>query len=274
MHYCVMVLTEPNGKSVEELLAPFDEELEVAPYVETTKAEYIKNAKSLVERYKSMDSTKDDEDYAQLYNAKTDEELYEAMRAYDKKFEVDEDPENFDEEGNKLSTYNPNSHWDWYEMGGRYCGKLKATIGSIGEPSLVMMSTNPKQAMAGYAEGKFDSALVKDIDFSPDPEIYNHSKRFWEFYVEGKPLLEFENPNDFWSVSLKEHYINHYGTKENYANTNAMFCTYAVVTPDGVWHERNTDDDENYTIWNTNYKKDFIDTAKPDWTVTIVDCHI
>lgn len=58
--------------------------------------------------------------------------------------------------------------------------------------------------------------------------------------------------------------------------------TYAVVTPDGVWHAPgemgwfacSTETDEEWNEWSNNYKKRFIDTAHPDWFMYLVDCHI
>lgn len=36
-HFITLVFTKENGKSVEELLAPFDENIEYAPYVKYTR---------------------------------------------------------------------------------------------------------------------------------------------------------------------------------------------------------------------------------------------
>lgn len=43
-HFSVAVFTRPNGKTVEELLDPYSEELEVAPYVARTEDEALKEA--------------------------------------------------------------------------------------------------------------------------------------------------------------------------------------------------------------------------------------
>lgn len=48
---------------------------------------------------------------------RSDEELYqEAIEGYEE--------DDLDEDGNLLSTCNPNSKWDWYEVGGRWHGML------------------------------------------------------------------------------------------------------------------------------------------------------
>lgn len=57
------------------------------------------------------------------------------------------------------------------------------------------------------------------------------------------------------------------------------FETFAVLTPDGEWHEKGsmgwwgivTNEKDG---WKDSYKKAFLDNANPEWTLTIVDCHI
>ncbi len=60
------------------------------------------------------------------------------------------------------------------------------------------------------------------------------------------------------------------------------FSTYAVITPDGEWHSSGTvgwfgvssESEDEYDKWEREYKQRFIDPAKPDWEIVIVDCHI
>lgn len=57
-----------------------------------------------------------------------------------------------------LSTYNPNSKWDWYQLGGRWTGYFKtksSTVGVTGEPGLLTAD-----ATQGYA----DQLYKRDID--------------------------------------------------------------------------------------------------------------
>lgn len=68
-----------------------------------------------------------------------------------------------DENGEVVCTVdrtNPNSHWDWYQIGGRWTGffKLKpGTIGTLGTPSLLSMSEAPGADRADYAyKGQID----------------------------------------------------------------------------------------------------------------------
>lgn len=57
------------------------------------------------------------------------------------------------------------------------------------------------------------------------------------------------------------------------------FLTYAVLLPSGEWFEQedggiNQHCKEVDRNWRENYKKNFIETANKDWTLTMVDCHI
>ena len=130
-HFCTYVFTKKNGRSVEELLAPYDENITVAPYVEYTREQAIVNVRKEIEEYKNglyVKYLKDPKAYAENCNKKhlcyirdkfpkklnwTDDECYEDMKNY---YSEDMIKPN----GDLLSTYNPNSKWDWYTVGGRW----------------------------------------------------------------------------------------------------------------------------------------------------------
>ncbi len=74
-------------------------------------------------------------------------------------------------------------------------------------------------------------------------------------------------------------------TKETYLERMkkcSRFYTFAVITPDGTWHEMgqmgwfgmSSETAEEKEQWIENYKKRFIDAADPNWWLVIVDCHI
>ena len=89
-HFTVAVITAKKEK-LEEMLAPYDEELEVEPYIERTKKEIIEKARKWKEDFlKEQKEGKKLSDWELKYiNAQTDEELYQA--------EIDE-YEQYDEE--------------------------------------------------------------------------------------------------------------------------------------------------------------------------------
>ena len=145
-----------QDESVGSLLEPFYEGLEVEKYVAYTRQEAI--------------------DYARKYfssckNA-SDEECWKFMAG---------DAEQTDEAGNIYSTCNPNAHWDYWDIGGRWSGLLKV------------------------GNARVNSARVRDIDFDSAPFIT---------FAVLTPDGEWEeqggswgaNPN--WEKSYKERFID------------------------------------------------------------------
>ena len=109
-HYLVGVVVNDISE-VDDILAPYDENMEVEPYIYRTKAQIIADGKARKEKYAKADNI---DDFMKAYlDAITDEEFY--------KLETDGiDNEDLDKDGNELSTYNPKSKWDWYSIGGRF----------------------------------------------------------------------------------------------------------------------------------------------------------
>lgn len=129
-HYSVAVITYTDSISeVEELLEPFDENIEVEPYIDQTKEELIADARKRkqrwIEEFRTYNAAElmdvlvnSDFKYARsLLSCETDEEFFDHVK--DLYFEDD-----FDEEGNLLSSYNPKAAWDWYSIGGRWSCEL------------------------------------------------------------------------------------------------------------------------------------------------------
>lgn len=230
-HYTVAVF-HTEDQDVDELLAPFDENMRVEPYICLTREEAIDFARKNHEGF----------------DEKTDEECWQFMAD-------DAGEDMVDKDGNILSTYNPNSKWDWYLEGGRWSGLLKV----------------------GH-EHK-DQAKVKEIDFSMDKEVYNAALRFWDVAVDHKPAEPGEKIRSFCN---EEYYREYYGDRETYARRQAQFSTFAVITPDGEWHEKGEsgwlgisgESSKEAEDWDEHYKERFIDTADPEWYITIIDCHI
>ena len=250
-HYSVAVLTK-EGQSIEDLLSPFDESINVDPYISRTKAEIIQDVKERKGRL--INQLKKDPDMElcdilrQLLVCETDEDFYNYYFCED---------DLYDDDGNELSTYNPNAKWDWYSIGGRFS-------------RLITMENGERT----------NSCKIKDADFSyVDRESYDEALRFWEVVIDGKPLEKGEKQP--FSLYKKEYYIERYGTKEEFAKSSSNFGTYAILTPDGVWHEPGKmgwfgvshATIEAEREWEKHYQE-ILNTANPEWTITIVDCHI
>lgn len=275
-HYTVLVITEDGD--YEKALAPFDENIEVEPYVKVSKAQMAEEYK------KDCKEHKDKED--KTYFIKkwgsfdlTDEEAAKRYREY-----WEDEYTKFDEEGNELSTYNPNSKWDWYSLGGRWCGSMKLKENCEGiresEPSLIsLMECGP--AALGEND-RTDFAQFKDVDLDyPEGDSAEKLARFWEINVEGSPKTPEEEQDSFYEAWYKpEYYLEEYGDKETYIYDQTHFRTYAVLYK-GEWIEPgkmgwfgcSSADSDGYKTYREVFKK-IISELKPDDYLAVVDCHI
>lgn len=270
-HYTVAVITKDGN--YDKALEPFDENMEVEPYIDKTKAEVIEEMKNRKKQYdkKIAFGEKDiwfEKNYGNV-DWNNDESIYDAFRKL-------EDWNKYDEEGNVLSTYNPNSKWDWYSLGGRWEGSLKLKEGAKvikeSEPSFF----NKEEIKEGYT----DFAQVKDIDFTPDEEAKKHAERFWDVNVLGKPLLENEKEEEIRSFYKKEYYRRNYGTKKEYVRCCSEFMTFAILY-EGVWYEPDSmgwfgccsATKDQHKAYREKFRE-IIANLSPDDYIAVVDCHI
>ena len=141
-HFKVFVFSKNEGEDLEELLAPYDENKTVEPYVLLTKEQAIEKTRKEIDEYKNgeiwqewiadpeaykkkaYESSHDTEhiqkhiDYLENEFPKMLEWTYEECYEFEARWYRDEDM--IDENGNLLSIYNPKSKWDYYDENGRY----------------------------------------------------------------------------------------------------------------------------------------------------------
>ena len=198
-HFAVLVLHEED-QPIEDLLAPYDENIDVEPYIKRTKEEAIKELEN--KKYYNF----------QYIDEYTSEQQYR---------ELAEDwfghaP---DENGNILSTYNPKSKWDRYQVGGRFSGLLPVI----------------PNAVEGYHGAEYvDEAFVRHVKWHVPLDEHEKQEyiKWWSINIEGAPG---EKDDHFFYNS--EYYKKRYRDVETYIKTQETFCCHAIVTPDGIWHE-------------------------------------
>lgn len=126
-HFSVAVFTDENT-TVEDLLETFYENLEVEEYIAMTKQDIIERGKERIKYFKKLYKTymKDKTKYRRehfkniehlrfikkvpLMAKWSNEKIYKYETRFYEKEEISED-------GGLLSTYNPNSKWDYYTIG-------------------------------------------------------------------------------------------------------------------------------------------------------------
>ena len=293
-HFTVAVITKgkPTADVLEAMLAPFDENKDVLHFI--SREELIKQRRKEISDFVESNYARylaDKEKYlSECINENhikyiteefpkellwTDEECYQdAIK--------DTDKENICKDGSVRSTYNPDSKWDWYEVGGRWAGLLTVKEGTpheIGEKSWTWGEQNPYDIKDGVI--KCDSARIKDLVFLDKEKDAQRARRFWELYVEGdEPRNDVDREMIKFVLYKQEYYTETYKDKETYVRCKSAFSTYAVITKDGKWHAEGQmgwfgmSTDENVVAWHDGYQKLVFDNAEEDDYITIVDCHI
>ena len=195
-HFTVYVF----GEDVEELLAPYDENMEMSPYVAYTRAQAIAESKRRIEDYKNgtyAEYLKDPDAYKERYGCSeedahikylknefpkhlewTDDEHYEDMAQWYKENDM------IDDDGNLLSTYNPNSKWDWWSVGGRWQGCLNLTTGH-------------KVNEAQVYEVDWDATPLPFAFITPDGEWHERGEMGWWACVSN------EKDKDAWETEYR-----------------------------------------------------------------------
>ena len=221
-HYAVLVLSY-DDQCVEDLLGPYDENLETDEYVDVPAdkvQEFLRGQWA-----KSLPADASDEDVLRRFG-----DIY-----------------TFDADGNITSTYNPESRWDWWVVGGRWSGGLVRKDGSTCDECRV------SELSLGFAQGEYEALCSEYLDL-----------------VSGK--------GD--SYMSPEYYERAYGDPDTYARAHAPNVFRALVTPDGAWHEPGRmgwfgiADDEPGA--QRDYMEEYMGLLEKysECRATLVDCHI
>lgn len=232
-HYTVAVIVpkevEVNSieKYINNVMEPFSEYLEVDAYIGCTVEEMKERYTSYCDRMKKQ--------------GKQDE--IESFEEYSKDYCGCGN----DEEGNALSTYNPNSKWDWYKIGGRWNGIIETKDFK-----------------------RVNYARIKDIVFTKelnDLELQKAKKEYKKLIKEG-------------DIYIPEYYQKRYPTLESYLKTYD-FSTYALLDTNGKWHEPGKMGHFGLSTSSPEEKKDFdesymdlINSQDENSWLVVVDCHI
>ena len=282
-HYQIMAVVRPGGPSLEEIMAPYSEHLRVDPYVYRTKAQTIEKARAQIEQarkdlahYKEVGEV----GYVGQYDLRwllevewgkkfstadpgmSDEEVFLAFKDYYG------EPDEYDADGNLISTYNPNSRWDYWSEGSWLSVTLKD--GSVA-----------------------DEALAKDVDWAatnaPKRGERADYRRIWRHLALGRVpggLTGEEREKwldaEYGQFRYKTGYLKEaYGSLKAYLEAPCQFVPYAVADPDGWhapgrvgWFGASTDTPEQYAKWRDETLPAIIAALGPDDEIHLLDCHI
>lgn len=201
---------------------------------------------------------------------------------------------------------NPNSKWDWYQLGGRWTGYFKLRSGATGETGKAGLMTKP--AKPGYAdaaqkcdidfEGMRNEAYQKAVKFYDEIEAMCGGKipqveKSWEqcqeehknigdargAYYEQDSIKQFKEAtkeSKYW-LSLSDYQC----TREEYGESarNNAIPTFAVIK-DGKWYEKGemgwwacVSNEKDESDWHEEFNK-LIDGLPKETLLSVYDCHI
>ncbi len=264
-HYAVLVLHKED-QNINTLLAPYNENLEVEPYLKLTFDEVIKKIKDEYEYEYDNNCTEQEliKDYADDWGyILLNDGLY--------------------------STYNPNSKWDWYEIGGRFSKRLELTE----EGRIYTVSKCEKEYNIDIdVDLREDSDYMRYVNSAPiryikwfhylTEEEKNKIRRWWEINIYDAPLKEGEEKDKYLFYNPK-YYERRYRDAETDIKVQETIKFFAVITPDGKWHAPSnmgwwacTDGEpEDELQWDLDFYDKFIEpNLNSDLICTVVDCHI
>lgn len=301
-----VLLPKPSDRHYESLreyvateldlrLAPFNENLEVAPYQETcscvgskarVEAEETARAKigtieslrtKFAEKYPELNAVNafmpppagvDPQTHADLIERS--QEIWqteftgplrlaskEAFEIHPLKASVDPSCEECEGKGTRESTYNPKSQWDWFALGGRWNGSL---VGHDPESDPENWTTCFLCAGTGIRPdglARFGAEFVKETGCNGCRRTGKQLK----YPSEQKSVGNILPVNEF----LPRH------TKDT--------SPFALLTPDGEWIERGSmgwwatvSGEKKRDVWAEEVRQVY--SKFPDAIIALVDCHI
>jgi hypothetical protein len=256
-HYTLLVM----GDDWENQLAPYDEDLRAIPYKDHLGKE---------EEQRMRDYYLKDEAPEIMLVTEMDIRNYlinkmESWRGNEG---------GFDKDGLfSWCTYNPNSKWDWYQMGGRWAGFFLLKPEAAGEGQL------GEDGVFGYREGvvdndrRVDQARKGDIDWKGmEAEQLETAKRNWE---EGNKLEVGDIASRFFQYGIEKD-----ETEESYMARRKGLSTHAILHF-GQWIERGemgwfatiVGEEINEDDWQAQWTA-LLASLPNDTLLTLVDCHI
>lgn len=265
-HYTVMVI----GEDIEDILSPYDENMEVEEHIDRTKdeihEEFVKYKEKLLKEIESGTRTEPLNSF---------ENLTKKIKSENKKWVKEWCGQDTDDGGNTLSTYNPDSKWDWYSVGGRWIGSLLIKPGKSG----ILADRSLCNKDVSVPENCADQALKGDIDWDGMNAIAREQAgKDWDDLMNPDPDKCSYRPE--YVESQRKIHIEMYGTREEYIKRRGIWTPYAYVDEDGWnapgemgWWGMSSDETKDRDRYDKEFSE-YISNLPDDVLITMVDCHI
>jgi hypothetical protein len=157
----------------------------------------------------------------------------------------------------RLSTYNPQSKWDWWIIGGRWRGHFKVKPNM---PYILGDETWGEEERPPAGNGD----IVKKMDVD------------WE----GMLHDSMESCRQAWRREDHRFLFTKATTEEEYVAEVAGIATFALIDKEGEWHERGNmgwwgvvTDEQDRGEWTKAYIE-YVGSCDDDDMLFLLDCHI
>lgn len=242
--FSVMVV----GDNHKELMDKYSFDLEVEPYI---RYEYLKADKYQNNSIKALDNLLNNADKVGL-EPQLKEGLERRIKALKKMTPFEyyrelTDGMYYDENGNALTTENPNGHWVTARIGKNFSLPLKLKDGT-----------------------ETYSAKADDIDWWAMNEPTAMYEAAWEMVMEGREPTNAAEERVYESMKDKTAYFSNFKDKDDYVTYSTSYWNYAFVDKNG-WVDMSDEDERK---WITNFFERFIKDIDPNETVTIYECTV
>ncbi|WPP43369.1 hypothetical protein SK066_10720 [Paenibacillus hunanensis] len=165
---------------------------------------------------------------------------------------------------------NPNATWDEWQVGGRWSNMLLLHSGERANAAPIKDIFFIEQEQC---EGVTVEIQGITIPAALAPQLENciaEASQEWDTVMEGEHSSEIA------------YYIRRYVNKQGFLRDVLSINTYAVLTPDGVWHAPGemgrfgigSESSEQAREFSTSFYATFIQNADPEHFLVIVDFHI
>ena len=249
-HYAVLVLHKED-QDIDTLLAPYDENLKVKPYLKFTLDETVAKAK---EEYDNCTEQELIKNYAEDFGyILLNDGLY--------------------------STYNPNSKWERLELTEE--GRIYTASKCEKEYNIdIDVDLQEDSDFMRYV----NSAPIRYIKWFHylTEEEKNKVRRWWEINIYDAPLKEGEEKDKYLFYNPK-YYERRYRDAETDIKIQEIPTFFAIITSDGEWYSScnmgwwacTDGEPEDELKWDLEFYDRFIKpNLDTDLICTVVDCHI
>lgn len=236
------------GDNHKELMDKYSFGLEVEPYV---RYEYLKADKYQNNSIKALDNLLSNADKVGL-DTQLREGLERRIKALKKMTPFEyyrelTDGMYYDEDGNALTTENPDGHWATARIGKNFSLPLKLKDGT-----------------------ETYSAKADDIDWWAMNEPTAMYEAAWEMVVDGREPTNTAEERVYESMKDKTTYFSNFKDKDDYVTYSTSYWNYAFVDKNG-WVDMTNEDEKK---WITNFFERFVKNIDPNDTVTIYECTV